>query len=492
MSHLGINNSTPEPNLESLPPPKPPSKFTIFFNSIKEFFTSLGSQFRQFSVKKILESSAKVQSAAQNVQWAIEAPPESPASSGTIEKKTLIEGLKFIGIKNVEKCAKKILEEISQGKKLYILADQSVTTEKPELGAPHLAIARIAFEKREEGSHLEPVLIHKVEDAQKPMGIEKTFKKAFFLDSKNSGPIARLTSAIGEAEISAISQNKTVIRSPEDLKSARHTSADEEFTIGQELCRTAGAMADIYFSVHQRKMVENLTPAQVQLNNRQKIKAGVLYTRLETGGTLDSYLEKHSTSLKDDEKLFMAYHMLKAIQPVHQAGYIHGDIKYENMLVRMVDNEPVVLLADFGHTCTIKSKGVRGTQANWHARYKDAYSLKENIERRSMLLQEMHVPSFDMHAIGQTILDLFVKGKKKGDRVVIQPLQNDELKKLLRDFCEKKLMVPATSIAAMLPSSITADEAIGAFEEQFPNIKEKWEKRFHKELAASRAGGTVA
>ncbi len=69
------------------------------------------------------------------------------------------------------------------------------------------------------------------------------------------------------------------------------------------------------------------------------------------GGDLFEALKSNSSSWSFEQRLQMAIDIAEAVAYIHQAGWVHFDIKPENVLL---DEKGRAYLADFGHACTIQ------------------------------------------------------------------------------------------------------------------------------------------
>jgi serine/threonine protein kinase len=84
-------------------------------------------------------------------------------------------------------------------------------------------------------------------------------------------------------------------------------------------------------------------------------------------GTLESYAFRSKMWLTADQTRAVAVQLLKALAHVHRMGFVHCDVKPENILVHsVVGGRPQIWLCDFGLTKMISESaslgGIRGTE----------------------------------------------------------------------------------------------------------------------------------
>ncbi|NOG44281.1 MAG: serine/threonine protein kinase [Calditrichaeota bacterium] len=86
-------------------------------------------------------------------------------------------------------------------------------------------------------------------------------------------------------------------------------------------------------------------PSIVAIYDYGRASQNEFYISMEyvEGGNLNSYLENHDLTI--DDKIKLCYQIGNCIKVIHQHGYIHRDLKPQNLLV---DKEGFVKLTDFG------------------------------------------------------------------------------------------------------------------------------------------------
>lgn len=71
-------------------------------------------------------------------------------------------------------------------------------------------------------------------------------------------------------------------------------------------------------------------------------------TEFAHGGSLFDRVNRVGAPLTEEEARMVVRRLLKALASVHVAGYVHGDVKPENILIRRQDDLNSCVLADFG------------------------------------------------------------------------------------------------------------------------------------------------
>jgi len=75
------------------------------------------------------------------------------------------------------------------------------------------------------------------------------------------------------------------------------------------------------------------------------------------GGDLLTLLSKFEDRLPEDMARFYLAEMVLAIDCIHQLGYVHRDIKPDNVLI---DRQGHIVLADFGSCLRVNTDGKVG------------------------------------------------------------------------------------------------------------------------------------
>ena len=84
--------------------------------------------------------------------------------------------------------------------------------------------------------------------------------------------------------------------------------------------------------------------------------------------TLQEYL-KDNSGLSQGDKLLIALEVTKAIQKFHVLGYIHGDIKPDNIFIEVKNGEINIIPFDYGFTVKANKKGEGQGQKHGSGKY---------------------------------------------------------------------------------------------------------------------------
>lgn len=93
---------------------------------------------------------------------------------------------------------------------------------------------------------------------------------------------------------------------------------------------TADNRRDMYFFFLMKQNPYLLNVHSYKIDS----KSGLLYSLEEfcRGGNLQQYL-RHFTKITESDILLIFYDILKSVKAIHDSGYVHGDLKLENILI---------------------------------------------------------------------------------------------------------------------------------------------------------------
>lgn len=338
-----------------------------------------------------------------------------------------------------------VFEHCAFGKKLYFHDDQAhpVRQTKHKKDEP-AHFARLTWEG-DYGS-LQPIIIKKyTQENPAPQGASKTVKHSVLIRNAASEQCARIK----------VTKN---INLEASIGRALKKAADKEHP----------GRGKLYFAALES------APVILRKGISSK-KAGYLYTQ-KYENDLNTYFEKSASNLTDTDKLILIYHLMQGLKVMHDAGWIHRDIKPPNIFM---GNDKLPRWADFG--LSVKQGQIEeqnGTDVFLPESYKRA---KENE------LGHYHQPALDLYALALTLdylyfrPDVEIQRKKiisykawsfqNNKTQILGALQQQVMSKMIRiagfGKNQKLEMIPGAKV----------DDALAAFEAAFPHIKGEWEKR---------------
>lgn len=185
---------------------------------------------------------------------------------------------------------------------------------------------------------------------------------------------------------------------------AVETTTSQEFALKKILCQNQERLD---FAQREVQVMQTLPShpnivrfygaSSVTENNTQVV---LILMELCKGGTLINLLERYEGQLNLEQVLFCLKEICQGIQVVHQAGYVHRDLKVENVLV---ENKKFKL-CDFG-SCTNEHLDLAS------ASRKDLLFHEETFERQTTLMYrppEM-IDLYTRHTIGPKV-DVWMLG----------------------------------------------------------------------------------
>lgn len=115
----------------------------------------------------------------------------------------------------------------------------------------------------------------------------------------------------------------------------------------------------VWFKLEQKNLVKLNHPNIASVYDVGVNSEGVPYIIMEEvdGIPITEYANKNRLSIA--ERINLVRSVCKAIQYSHQRGVIHCDLKSSNILVRKIENEPIIKIIDFGLSSLSSDSGIR-------------------------------------------------------------------------------------------------------------------------------------
>jgi len=168
-----------------------------------------------------------------------------------------------------------------------------------------------------------------------------------------------------------------------------------------------GGLAEAYFLVERQALARMDHPAIAKVFDAGTTPQGHLFFAMEwiDGETLTAYCTNHELGLPARLELFMRVSM--GVQHAHQKGVIHRDLKPGNILVTLVDGQPMPKIIDFGvatgtgagfaagqgSTSVAQSVGTRGYMSPEQSRGKPGeVDIRSDVFALGIILLELIAP----------------------------------------------------------------------------------------------------
>ena len=181
-----------------------------------------------------------------------------------------------------------------------------------------------------------------------------------------------------------------------------------------------GGLAEAYFLVERQALARMDHPAIAKVFDAGTTPQGHLFFAMEwiDGQTLASYCASHALPLRDVLGLFVRICM--GVQHAHQKGVIHRDLKPGNVLVALIDGQPMPKIIDFGvamgtgtgaatgssPTAAAQSVGTRGYMSPEQLRGKPGeVDIRSDIYALGVILLELLAPKDVLESAAKSGLD---------------------------------------------------------------------------------------
>ncbi len=146
------------------------------------------------------------------------------------------------------------------------------------------------------------------------------------------------------------------------------------------------------------------------------------------GEPITAYCDAHKLSLKERLGLFLT--VCQAVQHAHQKGIIHRDIKPTNILVAVIDNQPVPKIIDFG---LAKALARPLTEESIFTEQGQLLGTPEYMspEQAGMTIADIDIRS-DVYSLGVLLYELLT-GTLPFDRRVLRQAGFEEICRIIRE-----------------------------------------------------------
>ena len=142
---------------------------------------------------------------------------------------------------------------------------------------------------------------------------------------------------------------------------------------------------------------------------------------------------KSTSSLNDDEFLQLARNICEGLHHIHLCGYLHGDIKSNNIVIVKQNSNLLPKIIDFGKSCRISSPSYSCIIVTNENDYKDA-RLKYPHMAKELLFGEPRSIQTDIFAYGVLLKEILAALNKTSTEldVLLERVLSDSLKIDLR------------------------------------------------------------
>jgi tetratricopeptide (TPR) repeat protein len=149
---------------------------------------------------------------------------------------------------------------------------------------------------------------------------------------------------------------------------------------------------------------------------------------LVKGINITEYCDKHKLTARQRLKLFIP--VCHAVQHAHQKGVIHRDLKPNNVLVTLLDSEPVPKVIDFG---IAKATSQRLTDKTLFTEFRQFLGTPEYMSPDQAEISGLDVDTrTDIYSLGVLLYELLT-GTTPFDAKTLRSAGYDEIKRIIRE-----------------------------------------------------------
>jgi eukaryotic-like serine/threonine-protein kinase len=165
---------------------------------------------------------------------------------------------------------------------------------------------------------------------------------------------------------------------------------------------------------------------------------------LVNGIPITSYCDQYRLSTQQRLLLFMK--VCQAVQHAHQKGIIHRDLKPTNILVTLIDGEPVPKIIDFG---VAKALGQKLTEKTLFTSFQQMIGTPAYMSPEQAALSGVDVDTrSDIYSLGVVLYELLT-GVTPFDQETLRHAALDEIRRMIRETEPPK---PSTRLTEMARS----------------------------------------
>jgi tetratricopeptide (TPR) repeat protein len=167
---------------------------------------------------------------------------------------------------------------------------------------------------------------------------------------------------------------------------------------------------------------------------------------LVRGQPITAYCDEHQVGTAERLQLFMK--VCQAVQHAHQKGIIHRDLKPTNILVTLIDGEPVPKVIDFG---VAKALGQKLTEKTLFTSFHQMIGTPAYMSPEQAELSGVDVDSrSDIYSLGVLLYELLT-GVTPFDAETLHKAALDEMRRIIRETEPPK---PSTRLQSFLAADV--------------------------------------